>query len=228
MCGRYADEMLDREYIEHMRVIMASPEPTKPRYNIAPSQTAPIIRWHDEKLQLDDVRWQLYEAWWAKMSTPIGPQINARADKVFKNAMYKHSMKSRRCLVLSTGWYEWNRKRKGEPPRFIHMKDSRPILFGGIWTRYYDKEKDVGNDNFAIITTDAHEKMQSFHDRMPVIINPRDYAKWLDPENQDEKWLQQRLEPYKGRDLEIIQVSKYVNNVRNHGPECIKPSSAGE
>lgn len=227
MCGRYEIEMLDREYIQHMRDVMkAAPKRRKDRFNVAPSQEAPILRWHDEKLQWNEVRWQLYEAWWKNMPFPVGPQINARSDKVFKINMYKHSMMKRRCLVLATGWYEWNRKRKSEPPRFIHMKDSRPILFGGIWTRYYNKETEVGNDNFAIITTDGHEKMKSFHDRMPVIINPRDYAKWLDPENHDEKWLKERLETYKGRDLEVIQVSKYVNNVRNQGKECIKPLAA--
>ena len=224
MCGRYEIEMLDREYIKYMRDVMkAAPSIKKPRYNVAPSQTAPILRWYDEKFAFHDVRWQLYEAWWKDMQSPRGPQMNARADKVFKIAMYKHSMKKRRCLVLATGWYEWNRKRKSEPPRFIHMKDGRPVMFGGIWSTYHSDEKKIHQENFAIITTDAPDKIKPFHDRMPVIIKEKDYAKWLDPKNTDDTWLRKQLEPYKGRDLQVIQVSKYVNNVRNQGKECIEP-----
>jgi putative SOS response-associated peptidase YedK len=223
MCGRYAVEKLDREYIQFMRDAMkAAPKVPKSRYNVAPTQSAPILRIWDGKPKFDDVRWQLYEAWWKDISR--GPQINARADKVFTNSMYKHSMAKRRCLVLATGWYEWPKKPKSGLPHFIHKKDSAPVMFAGIWSTYHSDEKKIHQDNFAIITTEAHKIIEPFHDRMPVIINPKDYDTWLDPECRNPLKLSKLLHPYKGRDLEAYTVSTYVNSPKNTGEECVRPS----
>lgn len=101
-------------------------------------------------------------------------------------------------------------------------------MFGGIWTTYYNDEKKVHQDNFAIITTDAPKLIEPFHDRMPVIIKPDDFEKWLDPENKNVAWLEKRLEPYNGRDLEAFYVSDYVNNYRHQGTDCIKPLARDE
>lgn len=222
MCARYATEKLDQEYIKFMREVMkAAPPKLEPRYNIALSQHAPVLRMYDGEPQWADLRWQLYEAWWSKIER--GRQHNARGETVFTNGMFKHSAQKRRCLVLATGWYEWPKKPKKGRPHFIHMKDSRPVMFAGIWSTYHSDEKKVHEDNFAIITTEAPEKIKYFHDRQPVIISPKDYTKWLDPENHDLDWLQKRLAPYKGRDLEEYEVSDYVGSVRHQGEECIKP-----
>lgn len=224
MCGRFAILKADEEYIQYMRDVMKAARPRmKERFNVCPSQDVHILRFWDGKPKWDEVRWLLYEAWWAKMENPRGPQMNARSDKVFKIAMYKHSMLKRRCLIPATGWYEWNKKKKSLPPHFIRKKDGSAVMFGGIWSTYHSDEKKLHQDNFAIITTEAHKIIQPFHDRMPVIIKPDDYEKWLDPENKNVAWLEKRLEPYKGRDLEAFYVSHFVNNVRNQGKECIKP-----
>ena len=222
MCGRFAIEKLDREYIQFMREVMKAAPPKMPvRYNVAPTQTVPILRVFDGKPTWAEIRWHLYESWWKNIDR--GPQINARSDKVFTNSMYKHSTLKRRCLIPATGWYEWNKKRKSEPPHFIRMKDGRAMMFAGIWSTYHSDEKKIHQDNFAIITTDAPKLISPFHDRQPVIIKPTDYEKWLDPENKNIAWLEKRLGPYKGRDLEAFFVSDYVGNVRHQGKDCIEP-----
>lgn len=226
MCGRYAIEKLDKEYIELMRKLgnnFRSAKARTDRFQVAPAQTAPILRVYDGERRFDQVRWQLYESWWKNISR--GPMINARADKVFENSMYKHSALKRRCLVLATGWYEWPKKPRKGLPHFIHKKDSSPVMFAGIWSTYHSDEKKIHEDNFAITTTEPHKIIKPFHDRMPVIINPKDYDSWLDPENRNPLKLEKLLQPYKGTDLEEYIVSPYVGNVRNRGKKCIEPAT---
>jgi len=111
----------------------------------------------------------------------------------------------------------------GNPDNFC-MKDHSIMTFAGLWSTLY-LEKDVGEDNFTIITTDPNPMAAKFHDRMPVILNSAQAKAWLDPEFKDMEKLENFLAPYKGRDLTAYQVGAYVNNVKNIGKECLEPIS---
>ena len=219
MCGRYADEMLDREYIEHMRVIMASPEPAQPRYNIAPSQKARVIRTVDGQLKLEELRWGFRPAW---LKDKNKAQINARAETVFTSKMFKHSAENRRCLVPATAWYEWQAAAGRKQPFAFHFKDNRMLTFAGIWTRWHGEDgKD--EDNYAIITTDANAVAAPIHNRMPVILDGKDRDIWLDADMKDPAKLEKLLHPYTGKGLEAYPVSTYVNSPKNIDARCIEP-----
>lgn len=225
MCGRFSliRQITEREYDEYFKRIMESqPKRGKNRFNIAPTQTSPIIRVKNGKPVCEEMKWGLYENWWADKLNLKRPLWNARSEKVFNSGLYKNSAKSRRCVVLATGWYEWKpvRGRKVGDPFTFGMKDKSIMMFAGIWTTRY-LEKDVGEDGYAIITTDPNKVAEKVHDRMPVILNEKQAKTWLDPEYKDLAKLEGFLVPYKGRDLTTHPVGPYVNNVRNIGKECL-------
>lgn len=229
MCGRYslAYQKTDREYDAYFKSIMQGLKKAKPRYQIAPTQTAPIARVVDGELECDDVKWGLWENWWGDKLNMKHPLWNARSEKVFSSGLYKRLAKSRRCVVLATGWYEWKKvpgRKTGDPYNFC-MKDHSVMMFAGLWTtRYLDK--DVGEDNFTIITTAPNSLAAKFHDRMPAMLNASQAKAWLDPDYKDMAKLESFLGPYTGRDISAYQVGPAVNKVKNIGPECLEPASA--
>lgn len=226
MCGRFslAYQRTDREYDEYFKQIMQAQKKAKPRYQIAPTQTSPIVRNIDGELVCEEVKWGLYENWWAEKLNIERPLWNARSEKVFKSGLYRRLAMNRRCVVLATAWYEWKpvKGQKVGDPFAFRMKDKSIMMFAGICaTRYL--EKDVGEDNYAIITTDPNPLAAKVHDRMPVILTEKQAKAWLDPKYKDFDKLASFLAPYKGRDLMAYQVGPYVNKVKNIGPECLAP-----
>lgn len=219
MCGRYAIEMLDKEYQAFMRrVLKAEPPEAKARYNIAPSQLAPVLRVVDGSPKWEELRWGFRPAW---LKDKNRAQINARAEGVFESRMFKPSVLKRRCLVPASGWYEWQKTGTGrKQPFYIHRTDGGTLSFAGIWTTWHD-EDGKEEASFAILTTEANALMENIHDRMPVILEERDFGAWLDPDFQDETKLAAMLKPYQPQDLEAYAVSTYVNAPRNTGEECI-------
>jgi putative SOS response-associated peptidase YedK len=230
MCGRFslAYQKTDREYDEYFKAIMQAQKKAKPRYNIAPTQTSPIIRVRDGEPVCEEVRWGLYENWWTDVLEIEGIRTNARSEKSFTGGLFKNSARKRRCVVLASGWYEWKqvegrkRKKPGEPGFNFCMKDHSIMMFAGIWATEY-LAKDEKRDNYAIITTDGNEIAKPIHDRMPVILNVAQAKAWLDPDYKDLAKLEGFLVPYKGRDLTTYQVGPLVNSVKNIGEECLAP-----
>jgi putative SOS response-associated peptidase YedK len=221
MCGRYSlnRQTTEREYDEYFRRIMEAGLELKPRYNIAPQQTAPVIRMLDGSTIWEELRWGFRPAW-VKEQNRV--QINARAETVFESRMFKPSALKRRCLVPATGWYEWQVRVGGKQPYYFHKKDGGVLTVAGIWTTWHGED---GKDesNYAIITTEANPLAAPIHNRMPAILNERHYAEWLDPEGQDVRKLAKLLHPYEGNDLDAYPVGTYVNKPANTGAECVRP-----
>ena len=229
MCGRFslAYQKTDREYDEYFKKTMQGIKKAKPRYHIAPTQKATVIRFSDGDPVLEELKWGLWENWWKEKLGMKRPLWNARSEKVFSSGLYKRLAKTHRCLVPATGWFEWKKipgHETGDPYNFC-MKDHSVMLFAGLWTtRYLDK--DVGEDNFSIITTDPTPMAAKFHDRMPVILTSTQAKAWLDPEYKNLEKLESFLAPYKGRNLTSYQVGPTVNSVKNIGPDCLEPAAA--
>ena len=216
MCGRYADEMLDREYIEHMRVIMASPEPVLPRYNIALTQKAPVIRSVDGQLKLEELRWGF------RVKGKVLP--NARSETVFTLPSFAYAAKNQRCLVPATAWYEWQEIAGRKQPFAFRLKENRALSLAGIWLRWPDAAGDE-EDIYVILTTDssANAVAAPIHNRMPVILEGEGRDAWLDPKNKDTVKLKSLLHPYTGNELEAYPVSTYVNTPKNTDARCLDP-----
>lgn len=192
----------------------------RPRFNIAPSQSVPIVRVNGDKAELSIVRWGLIP-YWSKDKPKLAP-INARAETVATSAMFRHAFERRRCLVPADGFYEWQGAKPPRQPFFIHKPDDSVFTFAGLWERWRAAEDDQPLDTFTIITTTPNKLMAEIHNRMPVVLNPGDYGTWLDTTSPADK-LRSLLAPYPDGELEAYPVSPHVNSPKNDDPECAEP-----
>ena len=218
MCGRYTlgkspgdlSRQLDFELPE---------EPVAARYNIAPSQEAPVIL-QEERRALRLLQWGLVPAWARDPKTGYR-MINARAESVAQKPAYRKSFRSWRCLVPSDGFYEWKKVDGGKQPYWISLREDRVFCFAGLWDRWRGPDGDQ-IESFTIITTSSNSLIAPMHDRMPVILPAEAYGLWLDAESKDLDHLTRLLKPYPEEEMLARPVSKWVNNPAHEGPDCIK------
>jgi len=221
MCGRYVIKAPVSE-LATMFDLMDVP-PLTPRYNVAPTQMVPAIRLKPEtkKRELVMLKWGLIPAW-AKDAAIGSQMIMARADTVAQKPAFESAFQKRRCLMVADGFYEWQKTNGKKQPYFIGLKDQDPFAFAGLWERWKNPEGDAV-ESCALITTDANDIVRPIHDRMPVILQRRDYETWLDLEIQDTMALQKLLRPYPGEAMMAYPVSSFVNNPRNEASRCVDP-----
>lgn len=215
MCGRFALQSIPKQILDEFVII---PPPILPRYNIAPTQKAPVVLvGHDDKPVMDELRWGLIPSW-AKDASVGVRAINARAETIAEKPTFRDAFRKRRCLVPASGFYEWRRDGKTKTPYYFTSREE-PVVFAGLWERWTDGAETIYS--FTIITTEANGMMAPIHDRMPVILQRSDWRTWLDPDCQDRSRLQSLLRPADEDLLESWEVGAYVNNVRHEDAECI-------
>lgn len=191
------------------------------RYNIAPTQNVLAIRVDDatRAWQPAWLRWGLIPSW-AK-DEKIGAQlINARAETIAEKPSFRSAFKQRRCLVVADGFYEWKKSGRAKQPFHIRRRDQQPFAFAGLWERWRGGDGEL--ETCTIITTEANELLRPLHDRMPVILAPRDYGEWLAPVANPEA-LQALLSASDAAELEVVPVNPVVNNARHDAPDCLAP-----
>lgn len=225
MCGRYTLTSSGDE----VALLFELPEvPILPlRYNMAPTQEAAVVRVPSpgEPRRLDFLRWGLVP-YWAEDPSIGNRMINARAESVAEKPAYRWSFRKQRCLIPTDGFYEWKKEGKLKQPYHIRRKDRQPFAFAGLWARWTPKDKDgevPPLDTFTILTTDANDLVKPLHNRMPVILDRKDFDLWLDPGVHDAERLKPLLVPAAGEDWETVPVSRTVNSPAYDGPDCIEP-----
>ncbi len=219
MCGRYTARFTETTLLpgELADVVSAFP----PRYNIAPQQTAPVIRMKEGVPVFEALRWGFRPSW---MKDPNQAQINARAETLFAKPMFGQAARNRRCLVLASGWYEWQHKTTGKQPFFFHFRDDRLFAMAGIWTPWHTEgAESQDRDSYAIITAAANPFAAPIHRRMPVILGAEACAVWLDASDADSVRLASLLAPHAYDDLDAYPVSTYVNSPQHDGRKCLEP-----
>lgn len=218
MCGRFT---LDPTTKLYERFKIQNRLELVPRYNIAPGQDVPvIIKKSPNRLVL--MRWGLIPHW-AKDEKIGYKMINARAETLTEKPSYRGLLKSKRCIVPASGFYEWKetKEKGGKQPYFIHQKDGDYLPFAGLYDIWKNPEGEEVY-SFTIITTQPTAFMRPIHDRMPVILEPEAEKQWLDPEIQDSQKLLPILHPYDFAPMELYPVSKAVNRAAFDSPEFIK------
>jgi putative SOS response-associated peptidase YedK len=193
-----------------------------PRFNIAPTQPILAIP-NDAKNKADFFVWGLIPSW-AKDPTIGSRLINARAETLAEKPSFRGGFKYHRCLILADGFYEWKTipGQNAKIPHFIFMKSRRPFAFAGLWDEWHSP--DGGSLRSAtIITTQPNELMTPLHNRMPVILHPRDYARWLDPSPQTPADLTPLLQPFPADEMSAYPVGTLVNSPSNDRPELVVP-----
>jgi putative SOS response-associated peptidase YedK len=163
------------------------------------------------------LRWGLIHAWAGDPS--IGDRLaNARSEAAATKPSFRRGFRSRRCLVVADGFYEWRRASGRKQSYFVGLPSDRPFGLAGLWERW---EKHGGPvESCTILTTEANELMRPIHERMPVIVPPDHYGLWLDPRCQDAEKLAELLRPYPSTPMLAYRVGTLVNNARNDVPQC--------
>lgn len=220
MCGRFGFNT-PPEVIA--RVFQLSEVPSlKPRFNISPTQSVATIRIFPDQAgrKLDLLHWGLIPAW--SKDPKIGNRmINARAETVHEKPSFRSAFKRRRCLIPASGFYEWKKEGKMKQPFYIRMKDELPFALAGLWEHWVGEGQTI--DSCTIITTSPNDLMREVHDRMPVILDPRDFDMWLDPGYQDVEKLKSLFSPFDQDKMVSFPVSLHVNSPKNDDPKCITP-----
>jgi len=226
MCGRFSQTTKPQKLAEKFQIqLKVALEEFQPRYNVSPSSSVPCIRVPEGENQpvLESLKWGLIPSW-AK-DPQIGFKLaNARAETVDSLPSFRPAFKARRCLVPIDGFYEWDQNTKPKQPYYFHLKNEEPFCLAGLWETW--KHPDGGLINtFTLITTEPNEVVKSAHDRMPVILDEKDFTFWLDSKNEDLEKLKKLLKPYPASAMAGYPVSTYMSKAGNEGSDCITPLS---
>jgi putative SOS response-associated peptidase YedK len=218
MCGRFS-LIVDASVLAGVFEI-DPPQNLRPRFNIAPTQTIPIVRaGREQPREWAEVRWGLVPSW-AKDPKIGARMINARGETVAEKPSFRSAVKTRRCLIPADGFYEWVKTDGGKQPHYIHFADGRVFAFAGLWERWH-KGGDEPLDTCTIITTTPNDLVAGLHDRMPVILSPEAFTEWLESQPLAADRLQELLTPHHADDMEAYPVSTHVNKPANDDPECV-------
>ena len=218
MCGRFA-LIVDAAVLADVFDV-DPPRDLRPRFNIAPTQNVPIVRaGREQARELAEARWGLVPSW-AKDEKIGARMINARGETVAEKPSFRSAVKSRRCLIPASGFYEWITTDSGKQPHFIHFSDARLFAFAGLWERW-QKGASGSLETCTIITTDPNPLMADLHNRMPVILNAATWSEWLAPAPLSPERLHDLFLPYPAEGMEAYPVSTHVNKPVNDDSECI-------
>ena len=222
MCGRFT-LTVDPADLQDAFPEFTFPGQFAARFNIAPTQPVLVIP-NDSAGRADFFVWGLIPSW-AKDPSIGAHMINARAETLAEKPSFRSAYRYRRCLILADGFYEWQAQvgSKVKIPHYIRLKSGRPFAFAGLWGDWHAPDGSQIK-SATIITTQPNELIARLHNRMPVILPPDTYARWLDPAPRQPANLQGLLAPYPAEAMSAHPVSTLVNSPANDLPECIAPA----
>jgi putative SOS response-associated peptidase YedK len=216
MCGRFLLSKSPDEIARWFATRNATPN-SPPRYNVAPTHDVLAVRFDPAtgERTLDALRWGLVP-YWAKDIKIGASLINAKAETIAEKPAFREAFKSRRCLIAADGFYEWKKlDAKTRQPYAIVMKDRCLFGFAGLWERWKDKASGEVVRSCTIVTTTPNEICAPIHDRMPAIVAPEDYGKWLGESDADPVRLLRMLRPFPAEAMMAFPVDARVGNVKN-------------
>lgn len=223
MCGRFTLTVGLGEIKRYFQAEELTQMDHALRYNIAPTQSVPIVVCRENTRRLVPMRWGLIPRWAKDVS--IGNRlINARSEGLSEKPAFRHSFRRKRCLVPADSFYEWRKDASGKKqPMRILFAGGGLFAFAGLWDQWTDPGEGHTIHSFTIITTHANDKVRPIHHRMPVILDRSEEDLWLDPGMEDPALLKPLLEPCDPDPMRIHPVSPIVNSPKNDQPECILP-----
>lgn len=224
MCGRFTYLFTWGELHRLLSLSALPAGALSPRYNVAPTQEAPVVRAGEGGREGVMLRWGLVP-FWAEDPSIGNRLINARGESARSKPAFRAAFARRRCVVPVSGFYEWQ-KMEGSTrkrPHWIGLADRGILLFAGLWERW-DKG-DAPLESFTILTTDANALVAPIHHRMPVVLAPSDVEAWLDPANEDLDGLEALVRPAASEGMATMAISTRVNNPRVDDPSVL---AAGE
>ncbi len=221
MCGRFARRSTQEVLADWFGVDLEDMPWFAPTYNAAPQSVQPVVRLNEDtgKREFALMRWGLVP-FWAKDAKFGFSTINARAEDAAAKPAFREALKRRRCLVPADAFYEWKRlDPKTKQPYAFGLRSGDPYAFAGLWERWKPKEGPV-LETFTILTTDPNELAGVFHDRMPVMVEPRDYKRWMEAGDPSRPPVD-LMRPYDAEKMRAWPVHMRVGNVRNNDEQLL-------
>ena len=210
MCGRFTYRLTWPEIVKLYRLTLDAPaRNTQPRYNIYPTTTIDAVVERDGKRELVPMRWGLIPSWWSKPLKEMKlATINARAESVAEKPMFRSAFKRTRCLISASGYYEWHDVPGGKQPYYFTRADGDAVTIAGLWDEWKDKATGETLKSCTMIITEHNDFVGEVHDRMPVILEQRDFGTWLAGAGNE------LMKPAANDVLQRWPVSKRVNSSR--------------
>lgn len=222
MCGRFFRHAVTWEdYYQVLNLI--PPEnvaPPAPTYNAAPTSLQPVIRLSSDKThtEMAPCQWGLIPSWWTKpLSEKKFTGFNARSETAHEKPVYRGAFRHKRAIVPMSGFYEWSGPKGSKTPFAIGLKNRRWFGVAGLWDSALIDGSEI--QTFTILTTQPNDLMAGIHSRMPVILHPENYQRWLDPMSGD---VEDLYESFPTDDMHAWIVGKAVGNVRNNSPDLLE------
>ena len=220
MCGRFTLQTPVADLVEIFEIDQVRTAPSSPRFNIAPTDPVVVVRrTTGGERELDTLRWGLIPSW-TRQAGELPTLINARSETLDKRPAFQEPSRSRRCLVLADGFYEWRPEAGRRQPYLVRARDGNPFAFAGLWDRWSGGGDPI--ESCTIVTTDANDLLRPVHERMPVILPMPDVSVWLDPDVRLYAELEPLLDPFPSESVELTPVSPRVNRIQNDDDGCIE------
>lgn len=218
MCGRMVITLPHDAMAQLFEAIPANDLPEVPNYNVCPTQRIAVCTSEEGRRLYRPMRWGLIPSWYKAPND--GPLlINARSETVAEKPAFRTAVRERRCLVPATGFYEWDRTDTGKPlPWYVTRTDGAPMIFAAVWQDWGPPEE--RQSTCAILTCEANARMARIHNRLPVILEPPDWALWL---GEAGKGAARLLRPVEDEALTMVRVGTEINSSRAVGEGLIVP-----
>ena len=222
MCGRYTQTSAFDELALRFGITVEDTdlEDLTPRYNVAPSQSVPIVVAHNGGRRLVMARWGFHPVW---MKTSKLAPINAKAETIATSGMFQDAVKRHRCLVPADGFYEWKAVpgQKRKQPYYLRLKGGGVFAFAGLYTPAAAQA--AAPATCTIITTTPNDLVAAIHNRMPAILERDDEARWADAGATDLASALSCLKPLPSALMEGYPVSTLVSSPGNEGESLVQP-----
>lgn len=231
MCGRYTLSTAPKELLTLFN-LQSLPQ-VRPRFNIAPTQMIDVVRAVNTEArttegdtdtphnQWSTMRWGLIPAW-SSSPEKVGLLINARAETLESKPSFREGYRKRHCLIPASGFYEWQKSGSSKQPFYIGLEKWKPFAMAGIWEEWTSPDGTL-TESCCIVTTDANELVAEIHRRMPLILRPQDYHRWLWGTAQGDT-AGELLKAFPADQMQAVPVSTWVNKTQHDDPRCIKPA----
>ena len=220
MCGRFALSLPQDALVNIFQAKPFNSLPELPNYNIYPTTSIHTITSENKSRIIKPMRWGFIPKWYERMND--GPLlINARSETITEKPAFKEACRTRRCLIPSDGFYEWQRTKGEKPtPYRVTLSNGDPLVMAGIWQDW--EFKGERTTSCAIVTTESNPKMARIHHRLPVILKSNEWSLWLGELGRGAAKL---MKPVSDDFLELVRVGDAVNSSRATGASLWQPLS---
>lgn len=205
------------------------------RYNIAPGTEIPAVRSIPPRKgagsasgggrELAGLRWGLIPSW--ARDDEGGGLVNARAETLEAKPSFRDALRSRRCIIPASGFYEWKPAGRARQPWLFRRKDEEPFGLAGLWESWRAPDGSL-LESCAVVTSEPNELMRPIHHRMPVMLRLDQFDAWLDPRATSADRLAPLLRPADAAAMSALALQPRVNQVQNDDPDCLQPAGTPE